>query len=109
MADTEKLWTMPAWMEPYRELIRNTGGNSVEDLVNSDADARVNLPLAMLAACVTSQVGLLNSLRARGLLMPVGVPMSAGHRSHLWLCGCLINDADAHRVGCPEYPERRCG
>jgi hypothetical protein len=24
---------------------------------------------------------------------------------HLWACGCLINDAGAHRVGCPDHPE----
>lgn len=24
---------------------------------------------------------------------------------HLWPCGCLINDAGAHRVGCPDHPE----
>ncbi len=24
-------------------------------------------------------------------------------------CGCLRNDAEAHRVGCPEYPQGRCG
>jgi len=29
--------------------------------------------------------------------------------SHLWPCGCLINDGDAHRVGCPEYPQGRRG
>jgi hypothetical protein len=28
-------------------------------------------------------------------------------KPHLWPCGCLINDGDAHRVGCPEYPEGR--
>ena len=28
-----------------------------------------------------------------------------GRPSHLWLCGCLINDAGAHRVGCPDHPE----
>ncbi len=26
---------------------------------------------------------------------------------HLAACGCLINRADAHRVGCPEFPEGR--
>ena len=25
--------------------------------------------------------------------------------SHLWPCGCLINDTGAHRVGCPDHPE----
>jgi hypothetical protein len=24
-------------------------------------------------------------------------------KSHLWPCGCLINDAGAHRGDCPEY------
>lgn len=24
-------------------------------------------------------------------------------------CGCLSNNADAHRVGCPDYPEGRRG
>lgn len=24
---------------------------------------------------------------------------------HLWSCGCLRNDAGAHRVGCPDHPE----
>lgn len=23
----------------------------------------------------------------------------------LWLCGCLVNDGGAHRVGCPDHPE----
>lgn len=25
--------------------------------------------------------------------------------AHLWPCGCLRNDAGAHRVGCPDHPE----
>lgn len=25
--------------------------------------------------------------------------------AHLWPCGCLINDAGAHRAGCPDHPE----
>lgn len=24
--------------------------------------------------------------------------------SPLWMCGCLINEAGAHRVGCPDHP-----
>jgi hypothetical protein len=26
-------------------------------------------------------------------------------RAHLWPCGCLRNDAGAHRAGCPDHPE----
>lgn len=26
-------------------------------------------------------------------------------RPHLWLCGCLVNEAGAHRKGCPDFPE----
>jgi hypothetical protein len=22
-----------------------------------------------------------------------------------WMCGCLINEAGAHRVGCPDHPQ----
>jgi len=27
------------------------------------------------------------------------------HTCHLWPCGCLPNEAGAHRVGCPDHPE----
>jgi hypothetical protein len=67
MGKPEK-WKMPAWMEPYRESIINTGGNAVEDMMNGDADPRINLPLSTLQACVKSQVGLLGILRKRDLL-----------------------------------------
>jgi hypothetical protein len=56
-------WKMPKWMEPYRKLICNTGGNSIEDMMNGNADPAVNLPLSMLQACVKSQVLLLEALR----------------------------------------------
>lgn len=61
-------WRMPAWMEPYRELIRNTGGNSIETMMNGNADPSVNLPLSTLQACVKSQVSLLYTLHDEGRL-----------------------------------------
>jgi hypothetical protein len=63
-----KLWTMPIWMEPYRELIINTGGNSVEELMNDDTSPLINLPRSILAACVKSQVGFLSLLYERRML-----------------------------------------
>lgn len=57
-----KKWTMPGWLEPYRALIVNTGGNSIEDMMNGNADPVVNLPLSTLQACVKSQVALLERL-----------------------------------------------
>lgn len=63
-----KKWTMPVWMESYRELIVNTGGNRVEDMMNGNADPRINLPLSTLQACVKSQVALLNLMHARRIL-----------------------------------------
>jgi hypothetical protein len=59
---------MPRWMEPFRQSIANTGGNSVEEMVNGDADPLINLPLSTLQACVKSQVGLLYALREKGAL-----------------------------------------
>ena len=59
-------WTMPEWMEPYRKHIRNTGGNTIEELVNGDARPDVNLALSTLQACVKSQVSLLMHLHEKG-------------------------------------------
>ena len=59
---TDKKWVMPEWMEPYREYIHNTGGNTVESMMNGDASPLINLPLSMLQACVKSQVSMLYGL-----------------------------------------------
>lgn len=59
---------MPEWMEDYRDLILNTGGNGIEEMVNGNADPRVNLPLSTLQACVKSQVVFLELLHQRGWL-----------------------------------------
>lgn len=68
MADS-KPWTMPEWMEPYRGLIRNTGGNSVEDLVNDTSSNTFNNPIrAALCVAVESQVSLLIILKEKGHL-----------------------------------------
>ena len=63
-----KKWKMPKWMEKYRDFICNTGGNKVEDMVNGNADPRINLPLSTLQACVKSQVGLLLKLHESGVM-----------------------------------------
>lgn len=63
-------WTVPAWMEQFIPLIHNTGGNPVPEMMNGRATPDVNLPLAVLQACVKSQVGLLVTLRERGFLDP---------------------------------------
>lgn len=61
---------MPGWMEPYRELIHNTGGNSVEKLMNDHATTvQVNAPLALICVAVQSQVSLLCTLAKEGRLV----------------------------------------
>jgi hypothetical protein len=62
-------WLMPDWMEPYRELINNTGGNPIEELLNDrHTTAQVNLIRAALIVAVTSQVHLLTTLHNQGML-----------------------------------------
>ena len=62
-----KKWKMPAWMEPYRELFTNTGGNEIEELVNdTDSNMLNNSVRAALCIAVISQVGLLERLHAQG-------------------------------------------
>lgn len=65
---------MPGWMEPYRELIGNTGGNSIEDLMNDQSTIQINAPRAILACCVKSQVGMLHTLRERAMLAKIMKP-----------------------------------
>ena len=62
-------WTMPKWMEPYRHLIVNTGGNTVEELLSTNTDVNVNSIRARLEVGVDSQVVLLEKLHNRGLLV----------------------------------------
>jgi hypothetical protein len=65
----EDPWVMPEWMEPFRDEIRNTGGNPVEELMNDHhTKAVVNLPRTMLIVAVTSQVSMLYGLHRAGLL-----------------------------------------
>lgn len=62
-------WTMPEWMEPYRDLIGNTGGNPIEELMNDDTThVGNNAVRAALIVSVSSQVRLLHRLRSTGYL-----------------------------------------
>lgn len=64
-------WTMPAWMENYRKLIQNTGGNSVEDLLNDHrCDPFSNLYRWTFIRCVRAQVNLLQLLNEADLIGP---------------------------------------
>jgi len=66
-----KRWTMPAWMEPYRAMIVNTGGNPIEELMNDDgtnSNVFNNAPRALICVAVKSQVQLLKALHEQGML-----------------------------------------
>lgn len=67
----KKAWKMPAWMKPFRHHISNTGGNSIEDLMNDDggnSNVHNNAPRALICVAVKCQVGLLERLYAIGHL-----------------------------------------
>jgi hypothetical protein len=63
-------WTMPEWMEPYRNYFNNTGGNSVETLMRhlDTPGLASNIVLFTLAATALSQVQLLTTLHDAGKL-----------------------------------------
>ncbi len=62
-ANEQPKWQMPAWMEPYRDRIKTTGGNSVEDLMNDrDSNMHNNCVRAALCIAVKSQVAMLEHL-----------------------------------------------
>lgn len=69
---TDQVWTMPEWMEPYRELIVNTGGNTIESLMNDKTTTGFNNMIrAAIIAAVESQILLLSYLKNAGLLAEV--------------------------------------
>lgn len=75
MSDEKQEWVMPEWMEPYRDLFANTGGNSIERLVNLPASTgKTNIILSTLACCAESQLTLLGRLRNRDMLVPIATP-----------------------------------
>jgi len=64
-----KMWVMPKWMEPMREMILDTGGNPVEELVNDrTTQVQTNVVRALLCVSVKDQVHLLYSLARNGML-----------------------------------------
>ncbi len=68
---TPDAWVMPAWMEPYRGRFANSGGNTIEDLINrlmTEPDLANNMPVFVLAVAARDQVRLLTSLHEAGLL-----------------------------------------
>jgi phage-related protein len=75
MTDTtpkRETWTMPEWMEPYRQHIANTGGNSIEDLMNDQGSTVSNNVIrAALIVSVDSQIILLHRLQKHGFLTAV--------------------------------------
>lgn len=69
MAKAKPTWKMPKWMEPYRDLIQNTGGNSIEELMNdTGSNMQNNYIRAALCIAVQSQVGLLQAMHDRSML-----------------------------------------
>lgn len=62
-------WVMPEWMEPYRGLICETGGNTIEDLMNDHhSTAFNNVIRAGIIVAVNAQVCLLHRLSLKGFL-----------------------------------------
>lgn len=62
-----KEWTMPEWMEKYRPLFYNTGGNSIEDLMNDEGtNPSNNIIRWSIIISVQAQFVLLERLHKEG-------------------------------------------
>lgn len=63
------VWKMPAHLERFRDMVNNTGGNSIEELMNDhSSDVFNNAPRALLCVAVKSQIALLERLYKEGCL-----------------------------------------
>ena len=62
-------WTMPEWVEPYRGMITNTGGNDIDGIMNDKhTTIQTNLPRMAIIFMVTAQIALLQELKKSGKL-----------------------------------------
>lgn len=62
-------WVMPTYLEKYRDLIGDTGGNPIEDLMNdTETNAFNNAFRAAMIVSVYSQIILLEKLHKKGLI-----------------------------------------
>jgi hypothetical protein len=74
-----KPWVMPEWMEPYRDLFQNTGGNPIEELMNdTETNGSNNVIRSALIISVDSQVTLLHRLRNKGFLSNAATQTDSG-------------------------------
>lgn len=61
--------TLPEWMDKYRDIITDTGGNPIEWLISlGGEDTKNNIALAFLTVSVCAQIRLLSNLHDKGLL-----------------------------------------
>lgn len=68
--DDAQYWVMPEWLEPYRELIADTGNQSIEELMNDwTSGFHDNYMRAARMMAVNAQIELLVRLRNEGLLL----------------------------------------
>lgn len=65
-----EVWTMPEWMEPYRDLLEaDLGGGTIENLLNDrTSNGFNNMIRAALICMADSKVRLLATLHRDGLL-----------------------------------------
>lgn len=65
-------WTLPEWMEPYRDLIEaDLGGNSIEELMRDETTNGFNNVIrAALIVMGETKVKMLAALRHREMLRP---------------------------------------
>lgn len=80
LGDARGTWVMPDWLRPYEEFFVETGGNTIENLMNRDAreaNVVINAPIALICCAVMAQVQLLDG-DAQGRRPAAGQTTSAG-------------------------------
>lgn len=67
MSARKSKWTMPKWMEPYREYLTD-GGRAEELMSGKAATIQINAPLALIQMGMESEIALLERLKTRGVI-----------------------------------------
>lgn len=81
-SDEVQYWVLPDWLEPYRDLIADTGSESIEEVMNDRISGfHDNYMRAARLMAVNAQIELLCRLRDQGFLLPKPIQDFSSHRA----------------------------
>lgn len=103
------------YADRIRAEARQTLGHSPHGTLRSNAMATIRIATQRLTERLADGTTNANNVEAyAGALLRAATELRVSDMRNVpldggtyWLCGCLINTQESHRVGCPDFPDGR--